>query len=219
MSDNARISNPTKVLAALSITAAIIVQLTGCGADDTAPTDDRIEGTAAPSPPPTSETIPAAPLGNPCVLQPGVLQDALAPVLGPITVTPEQRVANSADDVCRYLIRGKGGTVDLYSQRYSDGRYLTSGVYDVERDFGGYTPTEVYSSTITAIRDVGGAAGGYDSVAEYPNIAGGMVTDSNNEMVLAGTGEYWFQVLLSGGPYPPAINDAFVQIGNALAAF
>ncbi len=222
MSHTARISSSTKLLAALSTIVAINAQLTGCAdkkmAPPVAPKDGQSGGTQQTSTTST-EAIPGAPLGNPCLLQPAFLEKALAPVLGAITVTPEHRTAESDDEKCRYLIDGADAVIDLYSHRYRDGRELGQGVYNVDRRYGGYTPAEVYSSTVTAFQDVGEAAGDPGPVATYPNIAGGMVTDSNNAMVLAGTGNYWFTFDLSGGPYPAVINDAFVQIGDALSRF
>lgn len=137
--------------------------------------------------------------------------------MGRITVSPEPRDANSSDEMCRYLIEETGNAIDMHSYRYTDGRYSELGVYDVNRRYGGYAPAEVYSSTITAYRDVGAAEGGdYTRVAEYPDIAGGMVTDSSHDMTLAGKGPYWFNVGISGDAYP-GINDAFVKIGKRLA--
>lgn len=201
------------------VAAGVVISSSGCGSDGASSGDVQAQNSTSKPSPAAADEIPPAPLGDPCVLDADFLNRTLAPFVGQTSVTKAARTADSSKDVCRYNLGGTGGgTFYLYSQRYRDGRFVTSGVYDVERKFGGYTPSQVYESSIVAIRDVGSRAGAGSGVAEFPDIGGGMVTDSNNEMVLAGTGDYWFQASVSGGPYHPSINDAFVNIGRVLAA-
>jgi hypothetical protein len=166
----------------------------------------------------------SASASSPAWPSPEAIQAALQPWLGEGAVTVDWEYSND-EERCYVLPEGSFGAVVgvdepelvLNAYLYSADQRFVSGVYNVEREYGGSTPEDVYASAVVMIRDVGAATDWPDGLREYPNVARGMVTDEWNEMVLAGNGDYWYEAAITGVTGDPAYNDALVAVGQLLA--
>jgi len=110
-----------------------------------------------------------------------------------------------------------GPTIQVMGFAYSANITRHQGIYDVGREYGGDTPEEVYSSSVIMIRDVGAAAGWGEGLGEYPDVAGGLVTDEWNSLVLAGDTGYWYEAYIVGVTGSAAYGDTLLTLGQLLA--
>lgn len=92
------------------------------------------------------------------------------------------------------------------------------GVFDVERNYGGSTPAAVYESSYVAIRDTDAATSYGQPTQQYPGIGGGLVCDGLGTVVLAGTGDSWFEIRIQYGKGDPSYADPLVSVGRAIAS-
>jgi len=207
------------------VCAVFTVLCTGCAQSGERVSSNHTQQSAsgnAPSDTPQTEA-PDVASSSPMWPTPEALQATLKPWLSRGTVTVDWE--NSTDEQRFYVLppgsfraaETDDAEVSVAAYRYADNRQFRSGVYDVEREYGGSSPEEVYSSAVVMIRDVGAATGWEDGLGEYPDVAGGMVTDEWNELIVAGDKDYWYEVSITGVTGNAEFNDALVGIGRLLA--
>lgn len=168
---------------------------------------------------------------EPCLLSVDEVQRTLAGWLGPGQVTIDREY--SFGDRCTYQLpdgsftqSAAGGVVVTGSDgpslvidhfAYAEEHYYEVGSYEVVREVGGTTATEVYQSASVAIRDVGAASGLGAVAQQYPDIGNGLITDNQSQFVLAGTRDHWYEGSLSGMRGDPAYNDTLIAVASLLS--
>jgi len=213
------------------ICAVFAMLCSGCAQSGTgtpaAQTQQSTSGSARTSDTPQAEGSSAS-SRSPMWPTPEAVQATLKPWLGQGTVTVdwENSWEDSTEERRSYVLPpGSFGAVvgvdeaavSISAYRYSDDSRFTSGVYNVEREYGGSTPEEVYASAVVMIRDVGAATDRGEGLRKYPEVAGGMVTNERYEVIVAGNKDYWYQAMITGVPGDAAFNDALVGLGRLLA--
>lgn len=208
------------VVACIVLGTILALLAGGCASSGSNALENQTQQTTTGGTPqiPVTKTRPTSPTWP----TPEAVQAVLKPWLGPGTVTVDME--NSSDEQRIYILPPgsfRAGAEDdpnvsIGAYRYADDRRFTSGIYDVERQFGGVTPAEVYASSVVMIRDVGAAAGWGEGLREYPEGAGGTVTNEMNKAVVAGSKDYWYEVDITGVKGDAEFDDALVGLGRLL---
>lgn len=226
MAIGTRTLRTASIVSYVVICAAFAMLCSGCARNGTdtpaAQTQQPTAGSAQTSNTPQDEGLTAS-SRPPVWPTPEAIQATLEPWLAQGAVTVDWD--HSTDEERRYVLPPgsfgdddpDGPVIRVWAYRYADDRRFVRGVYDVDREYGGSTPEEVYASVVVAIRDVGAANDWGDGLREYPEVAGGMVTDEWSEVTVAGTKDYWYQASISGVRGDAAFNDALVGLGRLLA--
>ncbi|MGE0214519.1 hypothetical protein [Mycolicibacterium sp.] len=158
-----------------------------------------------------------------CLLPPHELGSLVAPVYsGPVRIEIDNYGEGYEDSRCHYLLEGSGSGpgFEITAQRYSDDIVFTASSSEFEVSYGGSSAEQVFTSASAAFETESGISPGASGFAVYPDIGAGMVTNERSSLVLAGTGDYWYEAGVSGVSLSPsqANNDMLVAIGTAMAA-
>lgn len=206
--------------------AAVVVlalaPVVSCGSDSE-------ESGSAPSAAGTAASVSSAPTTeqsrvhseSACLLSTQELGSLVAPLYtGPVEIEIDNYGDGYIDGRCHYLLDGSSGGAgfEITAQRYSDNVVFTTSSSSFEFDYGGSSPEQVVSSSAAAFE--GQLNPGSDGFASYPDIGAGMVTNERSQLILAGTGEYWYAGTVSGVSLSAnqANNDVLVAVGTAMAA-
>lgn len=187
---------------------------------------DTAESSAAPSvasSSPTAQSSSRVHDSSTCILSPQELGGLVAPLYsGPVTIYIDHFGVGYEDSRCHYLLDGSsaGAGFEITAQRYSDNVVFTVSSKDFEFEYGGSSPQQVLTSATAALQGEVAQSPGSEGFASYPDVGAGMVTNRRNELVLAGTGDYWYTGSVSGVSLSPSQpnNDMLVAIGTAMAA-
>lgn len=196
--------------------AVLLLTLAFVGCGRSSPSGEHPVAGSSDSPT-SSSAATAAPI-DACILTPESLgQIVAAKFSGPVTISSQTTDEFDGGSECDYNL-APGADFSIDAHRYSDNASFSMGVYNLERTVSGTTPQQIFSSASTAYRDFAQQYPSYGGFAAYPDIGNGLVTDASGELVLAGTGDCWYQGSFSGSAGSQPGKEFVVAVGTAMAA-
>ena len=182
----------------------------------------------ADTPTPTAEPAPT----DPCEFAPaGALTKALRKHLGGgelvIDTAPDASYSDQDKVVCMltlpdtHQLEADGQPADtefrsqLWIQRF---RYDTNQTFGLDCEFGGTTPSDVFTSVLACRQADAAQDGRWGPPISKPKGAGGIVIADFNEAAVAGPGDYWYEVRLTNMPPAPAQAKALEAAAKVLLA-
>jgi hypothetical protein len=170
-----------------------------------------------------------------CPLSPEEVKQAMGAIVGSGVIVIDQEYTGGGK--CTYNLPtgslaepGTGGTVfrgtdgaslTIHIYAYSENYKGSTGVYNVEREWGGSTAQQVIESKFIADRDtttaqLGEKAGA--AVRIVQDIGAGAVSNGAGQFTVAGLGEYWYDGGVSGVKGSPAYEEGILNVARALVA-
>ncbi|MFW0775264.1 hypothetical protein ACLRGI_19105 [Paenarthrobacter nitroguajacolicus] len=218
-------------VALLAVAVGLVMVLVGCSM----PTPVN-SGSDSESQQKNGLVVKPSPTGSveSCALSVSEVQTALEPWLGPGEVAIDLDDNRTGNNQCSYILpkgslaldgdgrkvlngsSGPGFVIHRYRYDDDSGVVHGMGVYNVDREYGGKTPKELFDSVSIAVRDIEKAQGTDKGVQFLWSKDGGIVTDGRSGVYVAGPGDYWYSAGLGGMKADYSYAPSLIELGKML---